>query len=611
MKQLPAPLQPWHPWLSLFPPDLIEPLGALLLRLHPQIGPLRSAPARADALPEGVGSIVQRGPYERLLITEWAYADAEPDEFIRRAASGELMFAGPEPAARQRSRRCLALFDSGPAQLGEPRLLHLVLFILLARRAEEAGALFEWGVLQVPGKLHGSSDREAIKALLNARTLFAAQAQHIEAWNDVIDSAADDAWVIGAHGSERPPGVRGHIGIARHWLEERLDVRLTMHQAVRQFMLDLPPPPLATRLLRSPFETLASNAQVRQPGGRPSLLLAPRFAVAASMLAVPQLDGGIITYPVPNSLRAKPGTPRRQAAPATGAILGGGLFGKGMGSLIGEGDNLRFKGFPIEGFSSKYAVTPRPSNEEFNHPPQSGRWLPVFFLKCELPVSRNAPRITRSNVIALDRSLRLVCWSRESSTQSNTATQSPIKFSTIASCVIGAEQTSDRILFGVAGNGETELKIYKPGTGTSNLLTLPRSASSILFGDLRHWPRSGEHGALALKVEPNEWWTGTSKEMTMLKVAEGARVIGVARSEKHGCVGLVVLAPGRRIIEMYSGSGVRVLVRSSGNIAQVSVCPFTGNIAWIGASSLRVYVQAIDQDKPYLEVLNAEGDSDE
>ncbi len=45
---------------------------------------------------------------------------------------------GRNPPTAKTSLRSVALFDAGPAQLGEPRLAHLALFILLARRAELA-----------------------------------------------------------------------------------------------------------------------------------------------------------------------------------------------------------------------------------------------------------------------------------------------------------------------------------------------------------------------------------------------------------------------------------------------------------------------------------------
>ena len=128
--QLPAMLRPWADWLSLFPPDLAKTMGDLLLRLNPLLTPLQRHAARVAIDPAGVGDIVTRGSYDRLLISEWAYADTVPDEFLRRAANGELLFAGPEPANSDEPLSSVALFDAGPFQLGEPRLVHLALFIL-------------------------------------------------------------------------------------------------------------------------------------------------------------------------------------------------------------------------------------------------------------------------------------------------------------------------------------------------------------------------------------------------------------------------------------------------------------------------------------------------
>lgn len=608
MKQLPVLLEPWRPWLSLFPDDLSEPLGGLLLRLHPQIGPLRSTPARADALPEGVGSIVQRGPYERLLISEWAYADAEPDEFIRRAASGELMFAGPEPAARRRSRRCLVLFDAGPLQLGEPRLLHLALFILLARRAQEAGAVFEWGIAQCPGVVHDDCGRNGITALLQARGLDAVNATHLAAWDALIDKTGDDAWVIGAHGLQAPAAVRGQVAIKRQLLAEKLDVVVRMHLASRTVALDLPKPDLAIRLLRTPFEALAAPMPVVQKNGRPSLLRAPCFAFASSMLAVSQLDGSIVVYPVPTSFKSRPGAERRHAAPQKGSVLGAGIFGKSLGYLVSDGDTLRFKGFPGESFASKYAVVTRPEPEQFRAPPQGGRWLAVHFLKRESQANRTAPRVHHHDVFALDLDRNLVGWSRSSTQQNGTATLSPIDCATIARDVIGTSQTERHLLYAAADDKGTH--IYRRTVGDARVASLPYKGSEVWFGATAagwaHTPR----GLLALRCSETEWQVGIVDSMARIVVHDGDKVIGVAHSNKANGPGLVVLTAKKRIIELHCTGSVRVLVRSPEDIAQASVCPRSGNIAWIGARSHRLSVQGIDQDRPYLEVVGEKTDDE-
>jgi hypothetical protein len=65
----------------------------------------------------------------------------------------------------------IVLFDTGPDQLGSPRLAHLAILIVLIRRAHRALANFSWGILQNLGMqlLHGSSESEMME-LLRART---------------------------------------------------------------------------------------------------------------------------------------------------------------------------------------------------------------------------------------------------------------------------------------------------------------------------------------------------------------------------------------------------------------------------------------------------------
>jgi len=608
MKQLPAPLEAWRPWLSLFPADLVEPLGELVLRLHTQIGPLRSAPSRADALPEGVGSIVQRGPYERLLITEWAYADAEPDEFIRRAASGELMFTGPEPAARQRSRRCVALFDAGPAQLGEPRLLHLALFILLARRAEEAGALFEWGVLQSRAALRTTSGMDAIRSLLKARTAMGIDAEAMASWAPILDSAGDDVWIIGAHGVKPPFPVRGQVSIRRNLLTEQLDVSLSMHRAERAFSLALPPDDVGVRLLREPFEATASRADVRQPGARPSLMQPPRFGVAGSILAVPQLDGGVFVYHVPVSLKNVPGKPRRQPPPPSGvSILGAVVIGRNLASIVSDGDELHFKRFPTEAFASTCSTSPRPTAEHFRAPPQSARWLPTFCVKRPVKSATATEIWEDAHVLALDLDGQLVCWTRRTSRVDGVKKHGQIGFRTLARNVIGAAQSDQLLVFACTTPDGTTLHSWSTnGAGIVNV-SMQKTGTQILFGDLARWPRYAHiHGLVALRCSDTSWWVGTEAEAVTIDIADGAKVLGVAASKRHSSYGLVVLAPHKRTIELRTRFAARVLVSSPEEIAQASLCPRTGNIAWIGVRTCRVFVQGLDEEKPYLQVQTDE-----
>ena len=152
--QLPEALQPWRQWLEWFAPQHLPLFADLLGRLNPVLGPLRGRQQGGVPEPDGVGDLQRRGPYERLLSSEWLLADEVPDEFMRRAVGGEHMFLAPQYRAREANRLIVVLFDAGPLQWGAARLVHIALLMLLARRAEEAGAQLRWGILQGAPLLH-------------------------------------------------------------------------------------------------------------------------------------------------------------------------------------------------------------------------------------------------------------------------------------------------------------------------------------------------------------------------------------------------------------------------------------------------------------------------
>ena len=94
--QLPEALQPWRQWLEWFAPQHLPLFADLLGRLNPVLGPLRGRQQGGVPEPDGVGDLQRRGPYERLLSSEWLLADEVPDEFMRRAVGGEHMFLAPQ-----------------------------------------------------------------------------------------------------------------------------------------------------------------------------------------------------------------------------------------------------------------------------------------------------------------------------------------------------------------------------------------------------------------------------------------------------------------------------------------------------------------------------------
>jgi hypothetical protein len=595
--QLPQPLEPWRAWLVLFPPEMVEPIGELLLRLHPLVGRLNSAALRADDMPAGVGDIVRRGLYERLLMTEWMYADAEPDEFLRRAGSGELLFTGPEPEACRRARRCVTLFDAGPAQLGEPRLAHMALFILLARRAEEAGAEFLWGILQQPGKLLDETGQSGLQHLLAARTLALPGATDGEAWDAVFDNGIppDDCWYVGGAGNAVPHKTTSRVAISRELLTERLRVVLTQRYSRREALLDLPSSAIGVRLLREPFRPIAPHGRIRHAEGRPSLKQPPRFAAAGPWLAVPQLDGGAVVFHVPQSPRAAPGKFRVHRAPEKGSILAAGIFRKSLSCVTTEGDTLTFSGFPGELFSRQKVVCQRPPMEQFRAPVGLSRWLPAFFFSS----AKGAQHCER--VLLLDIEKRLVCWEYSSSSLSKPLPD----FRQVAMNVIGVEQFERTLIYAVQEDDGT--RIYR-WDGNENapgkLHRVPVSGRRVLFGNARSWHAGHSQGLLAVQRTDSQWWVGTGSDAHTIDIADDATVLGVAslQREQRPEHGLVVLHHDKKVLQFRTRTERRDLLRSAEPIAQVAVDPMTGRIAWLTYATHELTVRGLEDELPLLQV---------
>lgn len=265
MIRLPRPLQPWAPYLELFPPDLIETLGPLVQRLSALIGRPDATMVHAGEEPDGFDGIDRRGDYERLLMSEWLLAEEAPDEFLRRAASSEHTFlhvARHEPASR---RGMAAILDAGPDQIGYPRIAHLALLVVLARRAELAGGTLLWCVAQRPEQPpHVGLDRTNILALLAGRTSRQAEPEQLATrWRELNGMKIDERWIIGGRRlAALPESGRASAIVVEDVYEpgiRALDVRLLgpsvhgrriEHSPAR---LDLPLDAVATRLLRDPF----------------------------------------------------------------------------------------------------------------------------------------------------------------------------------------------------------------------------------------------------------------------------------------------------------------------------------------------------------------------
>lgn len=387
--RLPATLAPWRQWLDWFDPEPAAALGELLLRLHPLLGAFRLRATGGAVEPEGIDDLRRRGSYERLLLSEWALAEAAPDEFDRRAAGGEHLFLSPKLVARQSDALTVAVFDSGPAQFGAPRLLHIALWILLAQRAQAAKARFGWGVLGAPGQLHEADSAQHLVELLRARAWQPGAAPAPQAapaapragraelerqwaqWLDAQQPSPGERWSIGAPAAGYGLGHR--VGIARGDADG-LRIAVAAPRARREMNLPLPPAKTA-QLLHGRFLAAAVAAE---PEDNVTVVRVPR-RISLKQPPLLAADGGSVAVALlgEHAVHLQRLTQKRRHSPpalvrwgASRDLLAATVANHRFGGVASAPHSLVFWALP--GFSS----ASRPA--EFKSVPEQGRWLPLL-----------------------------------------------------------------------------------------------------------------------------------------------------------------------------------------------------------------------------------------
>lgn len=154
----------WAPLLATLRTELAEVFAVWLPRLSVLLGPAVANP-RPEATGEldGVQGLSRRGPWDRLVMSEWALCDAVPVEFLRRATDGELLFTEPARVAPVHAPVTTVFFDDGPTQLGVPRLVHLALWMVFQERARAAGGELRCHVRSAPRRRLGSNPLDLLE----------------------------------------------------------------------------------------------------------------------------------------------------------------------------------------------------------------------------------------------------------------------------------------------------------------------------------------------------------------------------------------------------------------------------------------------------------------
>lgn len=251
---LPEALRPWATTLSTMDLDLATALGPLLRDLDEFITAATAThPHRGE--PDGFGGIGLRGEPERILVSEWALAEHFPHEFLRRAATGELLHTTPEFVETREKGQVAVLVDAGPDQLGAARLVQLAALIVVQRR--EPDLLL--GVLgDEPGTWHPAS----LPRLLDARRATRPDQRDIGRWADTVD----DMWLLS---SPRLTGRRCLTTTESAW-DERGATAVRVELNGLSTELTLPGRRHGIRLLRGNLRTPPEEKRTGSPVRFPS-----------------------------------------------------------------------------------------------------------------------------------------------------------------------------------------------------------------------------------------------------------------------------------------------------------------------------------------------------
>ena len=254
---LPKRLRAWHVLLSLFSEEIAKELGEIILRLSVAIGPIKHGVLKGKEDPDGFEGLTSKGDIHHLIPSEWLLADEIPHEFDRRAAMGEQLFFKKNQIEHKKGLVSVLLFDSGPMQLGSPKIAHLALLILFARRAEATGASFYWGVIQ---KDSWKTDvtKASINYLLKSSSPHDVSSDMIDIWKTKTEELGEisDFYLVGEEYLKNSFLNSGTIIINDLESDEKLDIKLfKKSNSKHRLTINLPMETDSIKILRDPFDS--------------------------------------------------------------------------------------------------------------------------------------------------------------------------------------------------------------------------------------------------------------------------------------------------------------------------------------------------------------------
>jgi len=560
MISLPASLAPWSKQLSVFPNELSMAIGPLVQRIAAAIDPLHLEDVPGDDDPDGFDGLVNRGSYERLIASDWLLADEIPEEFERRATMREHLFLKTAKRDRAHGLGSVVLFDSGPDQLGSPRLAHLAILVVLIRRADRARANFAWRTLQNPGLpfLHGASESEIIE-LLRARTSANVSDSMLNDWilRSLETNRSEEIWLVGG---ERLHQISPHHVVSRVKVDDVLEPQVRQVSVEiqrpkgrpRRVLLDLPDNGVCARLLRDPYQVRVSIPRKLSTMVRSSGLI---FAHGGRRLFATTGDGTLMSFPVPNSPWDTPGKAKRHTLGNIGRIVAANRLGRSTIIVSVEEISLRISYVGKESYPSAGHYFLR--LDQFAWPRESDQAL-VF--PCVRPP---VPQGDKPSLFVLDASGNLFRLKPEADEPVALLEQSGVLALTSLEGIpayVSVDKARNTVEYTSMGR--------EPFRGV--VLSGAEGVEQAFFGFGAH--AQAPFCLLAIQKSPTRWLVVSGqKRSNDIQTEQTQEIVGVIQ-EPNYAEALVSLRENRHVVTLKGPDWERTLFESPDSIAHLTVC---------------------------------------
>ena len=526
---LPPSLTPWAGYLKIFPEEVSVALGPIIQRVSMLIGAPLPRINEREGEPDGFDGLNRRGTYERLLLSEWMLADELEDEFMRRAVMGEHLFLNPARSSPVGTRASLALFDTGPSQIGSPRIAHIAALIVLANRADSARSSFSWGVLQQPETAtYRDVNASNIHSLLAARSHREVSDTNIAAWEEQLATwnGLDDVWLIGGKRLSRlqvqKRSSRLYVDDVLEPGKRELEVSCNSASGLSaEVNLELPKSSISTRLLRDPFAAVVPEIQKTPVSSYTGSSLL--FDISGTKIFTRTAKWGVTAFNVPNSPRAGASPARAYRTSKWQPLCSAGRVGRSIALLAPEDRFVKLE-YCRQGSIKLPAGNYTGYNSNVFFTPSADETLltPCFLLPWE------------GEIAALDGAGSLFRFSQlrgEGKSVGSKAVVGTIQL--IATQVLAVTVLGSRLVYVGHEWPDDHFRIVSIGEGINRKTPLEEKATRAFFG-----PPSAlghpEFGLIAMEQTEFQWVVISNQGQRVLVKPHGAKVFGVLADERSG-----------------------------------------------------------------------------